>query len=492
MPDRTKKTGLLDPVAIFEALWRMFDRNYGSFIPKRIDWDLLYRIYRPKVASRTSDRDLFEIMSRLLEHLNDNHVKLQSRRPPRFFRSGILGNLNRDARGRPIPIGYNIPDFSLELVKSKYLRGRYETRLPGTKLAAYFGGDFPLYTFGRLRKDIGYFHIRNFDEVERSAAVADEIVTRFRKARGLVLDIRGNGGGWDPVAKAIADRFADTRRLYMVTRIRNGPRHDDFTPPRYWYTEPKGPSPFSRPVLLLTHRWSISAADCFALAMRELPHVTNLGEFTSGAYSDEYWDTLPNGWEVSIANKLYLDARGNCWEGIGTPPDIRLVNTREDIAAGRDRVLEAALELILADPPRRREERSSPPTRESLAESLEKNIPSSGIKKALDFYGRARRRNPKTYYVDREEMDILGKSLLSCGKAAEAIAVLMLNCREFPRDYHVHQSLAEGFEKKGDNRLARNHYRKAHDLNPENLPEEKRDLERSREALNRRGPGSRD
>jgi C-terminal processing protease CtpA/Prc len=87
--------------------------------------------------------------------------------------------------------------------------------------------------------------------------------------------------------------------------------------------------------------------------MRALPHVTNLGEFTSGAYSDEYWDTLPNGWAVSIANKLYLDADGRCWEGIGTPPDIRLVNTKEDIAAGRDRVLEAAVELILAGLARR-------------------------------------------------------------------------------------------------------------------------------------------
>jgi len=346
MPDRAGKTGLQDPVVNFDALWRMFDLNYGSFIPKRIDWGLLYRVYRPKVTPRTSDRDLFEIMSRLLEHLNDNHVKVQSLRPPRFFRSGILGYLNRDAKGRHIPIGYNIPDFSLDLVKAKYLRGRFEERLPGTKLAAYFGGDFPLYAFGWLKKDISYFHIRNFDEVERSASVADEIVTAFRNARGLVLDIRGNGGGWDPVAQAIADRFADRRRLYMITRTRNGPRHDDFAPPRYWYTEPKGPNPFTKPILLLTHRWSISAADCFALAMRALPHVTNLGEFTSGAYSDEYWDTLPNGWKVSIANMLYLDADGRSWEGIGTPPDIRLVNTKKDIAAGRDRVLEMALEIL--------------------------------------------------------------------------------------------------------------------------------------------------
>lgn len=449
MPTRDQQTGLKNPVADFEALWRMFDRNYGSFIPKRVDWDLLYRLYRPKVNARTNDRDLFELMSRLLEHLNDNHVKVQSRRPPRFFRSGILGQLNRDARGRHIPIGYNIPDFSLDLVKMGYLQGRYEERLRGTRLAAYFGGDFPLYTFGRLKKDIGYFHIRNFDEAEKTAAAADEIVTRFRNARGMIVDIRGNGGGWDPVAKAIADRFADTRRLYMVTRTRNGPRHDDFTPPRYWYTEPKGPHPFTKPVILLTHRWSISAADCFALAMRAFPHVTNLGEFTSGAYSDEYWDTLPNGWRVSIANKLYLDADGRCWEGIGTPPDIRLVNTREDIAAGRDRVLETAVELLLAGLAPRHEAKPAPRPRESLAEGLEKAIRSVGARKAAGLFSRAKLRDPSTYYVDREEMDTLAKSLLSKERVDEALEVLLLNRREFPRDYHVYQTLAEAFQKKG-------------------------------------------
>ena len=81
-------------------------------------------------------------------------------------------------------------------------------------------------------------------------------------------------------------------------------------------------------------------------AMRVLPHVINLGEFTSGAYSDEYWDTLPNGWDVCICNKLYLDHEGRCWEGIGTPPDIRYVNEAEDIAQGRDRVLERAIDIL--------------------------------------------------------------------------------------------------------------------------------------------------
>jgi len=337
-----------DPVLNFETMWKKFDHNYGCFRQKRIDWDLLYRAYRPMVTENTTDDELFDIMAGLLEHLNDNHVKLQTKEPPRFYRSGVLGNINRDDAGNHIPIGYNIPDFSLNLVKEKYLKGQYEDRLRGTELAAYFGGDFPLYIFAWIDKDIGYLHVRNFDEEELTAEIMDEIVAEFKDARGLVLDVRGNGGGWDPVAKAIADRFADRNRLFMTTQIRNGPKHDDFEEPIEWHTEPKGPLQFTKPIVILTHRWTISAGDCFVLAMRVLPHVINLGEFTSGAYSDEYWDKLPNGWRVCICNKLYLDPDGMCWEGIGTPPNIRMLNTKEDIAQGRDRVLERALDLLKA------------------------------------------------------------------------------------------------------------------------------------------------
>ena len=161
-----------DPVVNFEAMWKMFDDNYGSFIPKRIDWDLLHRTYRPMVRRDMSDDELFEVLTGLLEHLNDNHVKLKTTDPSRFFRSGVLGDINRDSDGRHIPIGYNIPDFSLDLVKQKYLRGAFEEWLPGTELAAYFGGDFPLYTSAWIEPDIGYLHVRNFDEEERTAAMA--------------------------------------------------------------------------------------------------------------------------------------------------------------------------------------------------------------------------------------------------------------------------------------------------------------------------------
>jgi len=308
-----------DPIRNFEHLWKTFDENYGIFLPKRVDWNLLYKVYRPKVTAETTDDELFDIMASMLGHLNDNHVRLRS--ATRSFCSGLLQNIKNEG-------------FSQELINSKYL---------GNKFTQKMGGRF---IYGWLNETIGYFHFSGFGNVSASSSVVDEIVKEFKDCKGIVIDIRNNSGGDDRVGKAIADRFADQKRLYMTTQKRNGPKHDNFTSPKYFYAEPDGPIQFTKPIILLTHRYSVSAADNFALAMRVMPHVMSVGEATSGCQADMYGDRLPNGWRFSIANTLFVDQNGFCWEGIGVPVNLRVVNTKEDIEQDLDKPLELAIDLI--------------------------------------------------------------------------------------------------------------------------------------------------
>ncbi|MCJ7679902.1 MAG: S41 family peptidase, partial [Candidatus Aminicenantes bacterium] len=320
---------LSEPESNFEYLWKLFDEHYGIFIPKRVDWDLLYKVYRPKVTPETSENELFGIMSSLMGHLNDNHVMLQS--PSRRFGAGILQNLKREG-------------FSIDLVKDKYLHNKFETRLKDRFL------------YGWLSEKIGYFHFSGFGNMKESSEILDEIIEEFKDAEGIIADVRFNGGGNDMVGKIIAGRFADKKRLYMTTQIRKGPKHDDFLPPKYFHVEPEGPIQFTKPVILLIHRWSVSAADNFALAMRTLPHVTLVGDITSGCQADMDWKNLPNGWRVSLAYTLFVDQNGFSWEGIGIPPDIRQLNTQDEIDRGTDRQLQLALEPIQSGALKPREE----------------------------------------------------------------------------------------------------------------------------------------
>lgn len=438
------KMGNKDPEKNFEFLWKTFDRNYALFGAKGVDWNALYNIYRPQVTAGTTDEELFTIMSNMLGHLNDNHVRLiwgQKR-----FSAGLLNQLKME-------------DFSLDLIKGKYLKGKFENRVRN------------IYTYGWLTDSIGYFHFRGFGNIDRSTEVIDEVLKEFKDAKGIVVDVRHNGGGDDRVGKLIADRFADRKRLYMITRIRNGKNHDDFTPPRYWYVEPDGPTQFTKNVILLTHRFSVSAADNFALAMRVIPHVTVVGDLTSGCFADVYGDRLPNGWRFGVSFKLFTDYSGFCWEGIGVPMDLRILNSKEDIDNKTDRVLEFAVQLIDSGKLKpRAEPRGLENIRESLAKRLEAAIKTKNIEAAVTDFHSAKKGNPDTYYIDREELDMLANRLQGEGKLKESLEVYKLNAAEHPKHWEVYRSLAKSHAALGNKKEAKVNFQKAIMYNPKNFP----------------------
>ncbi len=433
------------PEKNFEHLWQTYDRNYALFGAKHIDWDALYKLYRPRVTPQTTDDELFDIFSSLLGHLNDNHVRLQS--PTRRFRSGILGDLKME-------------DFSLDLVKEKYLHAKFQQRMNG------------VFEFGWLADGVGYFHFRGFGRIPETTAVIDEIIREFKDAKAIVVDVRGNGGGDDRVGKLIADRFADRQRLYMTTQIRNGPRHDDFTAPKYWYVEPGGSAQFTRPVILLTHRYSVSAAENFALAMRVLPHVTVIGDATSGVFADVYGDRLPNGWNFSVSYKLFRDQDGFCWEGIGVPADIRQVNHASDMEQKRDRVLDLALDLVNSGAlkPREKDFGSLRGLRASLARELEKNIAQKGVAAAVQTFHAAKASRPKSIYVDQEELSDVAEQIWKAGKKSDAVEVFKLAATEFPRVHETHERLGQAYADIGDMALARTAYAKSQEINRRSYP----------------------
>lgn len=445
-----------EPEKNFEYLWQTFDRNYAIFGAKNVDWNALYKIYRPRVTSKTSDDELFDIMASLIGHLNDNHVRLFS--SARSFQSGILGEMKME-------------DFSLDLIKETYLKGKFQQRRNG------------VFHYGWLSDSIGYFHFRGFGQIEESTAAIDEIIREFKDAKGMVIDVRSNGGGDDRVGKLIADRFADRKRLYMKTQIRNGPRHDDFTQPKYWYVEPDGPIQFTKPVILLTHRFSVSAAENFALAMRVLPHVTVVGDATSGVFADVYGDRLPNGWRFSVSFKLFVDQNDFCWEGIGVPMDIRQTNTKKDIEQKKDKVIDLAVALIESGALKPQSETSSlRDIRESLAKNLDRAIVGKGLEAGVAAFNKAKAGNPNSYYLDEEEMQDVGERLWESGKKREALEVFKITAHEFPRSYQAHERFAEACVSQGNSNLAQVHYKKAVELNRRSYPWEKQSYEDAQRA----------
>jgi len=455
------------PEKNFEHLWKTFDMNYAIFAAKHVDWQAIYKVYRPQVTPETTDDELFDILSNMLGHLNDNHVRLTTQNPDRYYSAGYLF----EYFGMEGLLTYQMM-MSQRPVPEKYFKKKLKE------------SDNKVFGFGWLTDRIGYFHFNRFTDIGKSTETIDRIIEEFKEAKAIIVDVRRNGGGDDRVGKLIADRFADRKRLYMTTQIRNGNQHDDFTHKKYWYVEADSPIQFTKQVILLTDRTSISAAENFALAMRVLPHVTVVGDFTSGCFADVYGDRLPNGWQFGCSYKLFLDYSGFCWEGIGVPPDIRKINTKVDVNNGNDKILDLAIALLNTNALKLQDETGSlKNSRSSLVNILMKEIDTNGIDRALNNFHKSRSGAPNAYYVDEDELIGLGQQLLNHGKVHEAIAVFKISVEEFPNSIRCHENLAETYIEAGQTKLGYANYKKSLELNRQSFPWEKMSYNEAEKVL---------
>jgi hypothetical protein len=68
-----------DPERNFEVLWKEFNKRYPFFELRNVDWNKQYQAYRPRVTSKTSDDELFNVFCQMLDPLNDGHVELEAK-----------------------------------------------------------------------------------------------------------------------------------------------------------------------------------------------------------------------------------------------------------------------------------------------------------------------------------------------------------------------------------------------------------------------------
>jgi C-terminal processing protease CtpA/Prc len=169
---------------------------------------------------------------------------------------------------------------------------------------------------------------------------------RVASMRSLVIDLRNNEGGDDPLTLDLAGRLTD--RPYLA--YTKAPRDDPNDPNRYGRPQPVNVVPAAGPrftgsVQLLTSDMTVSAGETFVLAMMSRdPAPARVGATTQGVFSDTLDRTLPNGWTFNLGNEQYLGPDGRSFEGAGIPPTLETpVFTPAELAGNEDAALDAAL-----------------------------------------------------------------------------------------------------------------------------------------------------
>ena len=324
-----------DPEVNFEELWKTFHERYPFFEVRGVDWKKQYEIFRPKVTKDTTDDNLFDILCEMLEPLNDGHVKLTSKatedskkryftpeKKPKFwqeFNDSEIEQLFETTGNTLVANGFGPPEET-EAWMMHYCRSR----------------------------DAGYIRILELEDIKKWKLIGalDKITNDFEDLKGFIIDLRNCPGGDDSTAITIINRFCDRTRVAFHRRTKIGPNEDDLTAVKTWHLEPEGDAQFTGPVAVLISDSVFSGGEAFALAIRELPHVTLIGDHTNGIFSYELEKKLPNGWKYTLSYQKYFSADMICYESKGVPADIELFNSRADLESGVDPLIMRSLELF--------------------------------------------------------------------------------------------------------------------------------------------------
>jgi carboxyl-terminal processing protease len=156
--------------------------------------------------------------------------------------------------------------------------------------------------------------------------------------KGLVLDLRSNGGGYLTGAADIASLFLPPDQLVVSVHGRQGAREEHRT---------KGePLALELPMVILVNHGTASAAEILAGALQDAGRATLVGDRTFGKGSVQEIIHLPGGSSLRVTTARWMTPSGRDIGHEGIEPDLKVGRTVEDLEAKRDPQLEAALQAL--------------------------------------------------------------------------------------------------------------------------------------------------
>ncbi len=256
-------------------------------------------------------------------------------------------------------------------------------------------GAWPRGEHRELDDNVGYLRLAEMEDSPGFLDALDAAMERFRDTRGLVIDVRGNGGGrrdallrlfpyflgpdegpyvanvaayrLEPGERAdLAEGYLADRYLWPLTAQRFGPAErsaieaaaarfrPSWTPPAadfsawHWLVLARAANPrayaYGKPLVILLDGGCFSATDVFLAAFAGRPGVTLLGTPSSGGSGRARAFRLANsGIGVRLSSMASFRPDGRAYDGSGIEPDVLVQPAAEDFLGRGDAQLAAAL-----------------------------------------------------------------------------------------------------------------------------------------------------
>lgn len=332
------------PEDVYSAFWSEYNEAYGAFVAKNINWDSLYTAFGSDITEKSNSKELFIALCGLLDALNDGHADLYAPN------NGYFRSWNR--RDKSYFEDINTRDLSTvgkiqQVIRSEFLDDNYSS-IQASGWMFFYG------TILTEEGNIGYICIPTFSIDDFPKAFIQEAADAFINANGIIIDLRFNGGGTTEAFVYAMNCFTSEKKMFMQSKLRNGPEHDDFTELYEHRTHPHSDQLKGIPIAILMNSYTASSSEHFILGLKSQHKVFTVGDTSCGAFSSVNERLLPNGWKYRLGAQVVYDvygdlltnSQGKYLEGIGIAPDYYVRDHYAQCLRGNDLVLNKAIEVI--------------------------------------------------------------------------------------------------------------------------------------------------
>ncbi len=381
-----------DRIEIFEEVWSVIDEKYYDAKFNGVDWHEVKERYRPLLKKAESENEFYALLDRMAGELNDSHTRVFSpqaradREKKRIsssvgFGIGLVENefvitrvlpkslaeimglktgmILRSIEGKPAAevfnearkaVGASSSERSARMrAFSKMLAGdtdkhlRLELENADGKMSEVL---IPRKSFINetdfeaklLSSGIAYLKFGEFEKDTPQKVL--EFLKRARDSKGMILDLRGNGGGDGEAGLEIAGYFLNEQIAVarLVTRTGKPPIPEI---PMTLETGKKDAQVYSKPIVILVNEQTASTSELITNALQEFGRAYVIGtENTCGCVLAFLgYRKIKGGGDLSVSEFGFVTAKGKTLEGRGVSPDKIVPLKLKDLQTSQDATL---------------------------------------------------------------------------------------------------------------------------------------------------------
>ena len=309
-----------DNRAIYDEYWKLVDEKYAMWDnpDKNLDREAIHEYTSSLVTESMTKDSLFGVLAYIVHQFKDGHTWLEQMdgQLVAYYDIESVGEKNLDQN----------------LVNRVYLKNDFKTAGAEGYLK------YKLIEDG----DIGYVELRDFEDTYDNKEI-DEMIDYFANTKGIIFDVRGNGGGSPFSAVLIARHFTDKEYFVGEEWFKTGPGENDFSIQKLYNTPAPGKI-YTKPVMVLVDNLCFSATTTFIYYLNPVPTVTFIGSHTGGGSGSTADGYLANGWHWQLSTSEFIDYEGRHLDN-GFEPDIHV--SLDTLNQNQDELIERAIQEIL-------------------------------------------------------------------------------------------------------------------------------------------------